>query len=238
MRKFITMVLISVIATVSSMAQNPEWGSMLDYDKAFAIHEVKTNKALTDEQYMYFIKKDHKDVFDKYHNDEFEWQDQKAKLVEEIENKIKTEGSIEATTKFYVVTRVEFGDYDFSNEGYKVTIKEGTGFPFQRKYIVGDESDSMPYQIVLFLKDFSKYNQIPMAKDKAKEFLQSRKNSRGSINREVLLLIHYTISDFTSNEYKTLASQMNKDQALLYADISSIEIYGEDSKKIGDLIKK
>ena len=93
--------------------------------------------------------------------------------------------------------------------------------------------------MVLWLVDFSKYNFFPMSKDKAKTFQTERKDRYGDINRKIILVIHYTIEDFSSSKYKGIQKSFaNSGYTPVVANISSVEIYDEKNKKIGDLIQK
>lgn len=93
--------------------------------------------------------------------------------------------------------------------------------------------------MALWLVDFSKYNFFPMTKDKAKTFQTERKDRYGDINRNIILVIHCTIEDFTSTKYKGIAKTFKESgYTPVVANISSIEIYDEKNKKIGDLIQK
>lgn len=78
-----------------------------------------------------------------------------------------------------------------------------------------------------------------MSKDKAKTFQTERKDRYGDINRKIILVIHYTVEDFTSTNYKGIAKNFEKSgYTPIVANITSIEIYDEKNKKIGDLIQK
>ena len=93
--------------------------------------------------------------------------------------------------------------------------------------------------MALWLVDFSKYNFFPMSKDKAKTFQTERKDRYGDINRNIILVIHYAIEDFSSAKYKGIQKSFsNSSYTPVVANISSIEIYNDQNKKIGDLIQK
>lgn len=83
------------------------------------------------------------------------------------------------------------------------TTKRTCKSPFGRRLIVlaFAQKKSIP-DMALWLVDFSKYNFFPMSKDKAKTFQTERKDRYGDINRKIILVIHYTIEDFSSAKYK------------------------------------
>ena len=64
--------------------------------------------------------------------------------------------------------------------------------------------------MALWLVDFSKYNFFPMSKDKAKSFQTERKDSYGDINRKIILVLHYTVEDFSSSKYKGIEKNFEK----------------------------
>ena len=120
------------------------------------------------------------------------------------------------------------------------TTKRTCKSPFGRRLIAlaFAQKKSIP-DMALWLVDFSKYNFFPMSKDKAKTFQTERKDRYGDINRKIILVIHYTIEDFSSAKYKGIQKSFaNSGYTPVVANISSVEIYDEKNKKIGDLIQK
>jgi hypothetical protein len=59
--------------------------------------------------------------------------------------------------------------------------------------ILGHLNSELGKDITLSFIDFDTYNFLPMAKDEAKAFLQGRKKSSGKIDRDVTILIHFTL---------------------------------------------
>lgn len=93
--------------------------------------------------------------------------------------------------------------------------------------------------MALWLNGFSKYNFFPMSKDKAKTFQTERKDRYGDIDRKIILVIHYSVEDFNSKQYKEIEKNFaNSGYTPVVGNITSIEIYNEKNKKIGDLIQK
>ena len=93
------------------------------------------------------------------------------------------------------------------------------------------------------LDSFEKYNFFAMPKSDAKSFLQGRKYSNGSVNREVTLQITYKIAGFDSKEYKNFKNlALSNDYLPIVGIIEKIEVFdAADSrkvKKIGELVKK
>ena len=189
---------------------------------------------------MFLIKKDFYDDWKQFHEDEFEWEDHKANDVKAIQDEINTFNNYKYK-KYYLVTSAEFGKYDFEKEGYPVEIAEGVYFPLERPYnslATYEEKKSIP-SMALWLNGFSKYNFFPMSKDKAKTFQTERKDRYGDIDRKIILVIHYSVEDFNSKQYKEIEKNFaNSGYTPVVGNITSIEIYNEKNKKIGDLIQK
>lgn len=231
MKKF-TAIVVSLLMAGAVFAQS-DWGENLKWKEAFYAYAAGTNLTLNENQKMFLIKND-------FYEDEFEWEDHKANNVKAIQDEISSFKN-NKEKKFYAVTNAEFGKYDFEKEGYPVDIAEGVYFQLDKPYnsaATYEEEKSIP-DMALWLVDFSKYNFFPMSKDKAKTFQTERKDRYGDINRNIILVIHYTIEDFSSTKYKGIAKTFEKSgYTPVVTNISSIEIYDEKNKKIGDLIQK
>ena len=237
--KKLLMFLCTSLLCLNIFAQ-ADWGETLKWKEAFYTYASGTNLTLNENQKMFLIKKDFYKDWQQFHEDEFEWEDHKAKDVKAIQDELNSFKNYKEK-KFYVVTNAEFGKYDFEKEGYPVDIAEGVYFRLDKPYnsaATYEEMKSIP-DMALWLVDFSKYNFFPMSKDKAKTFQTERKDRYGDINRKIILVIHYTIEDFSSAKYKGIQKSFaNSGYTPVVANISSVEIYDEKNKKIGDLIQK
>ena len=124
----------------------------------------------------------------------------------------------------------------------KVSIEDGVYFTLDRPSHYDErsaEEGSLPSSMALWLQDLAKYNFMAMPKADAKKFLQNRKKYDGSINRSILLVIHYTIADFSGKDYTAVKAKFAKSRETpILGIISSIEVYDENNNKIGDLTKK
>lgn len=225
-----------VCACVFSQA---DWGESLDWKKAFYAYAAGSNLTLNESQKMYLIYNYFYKDYQQFHEDEFEWEDHKNADVKAITEEIATFKDYK-DKKYYVVTKAEFGSYDFERQGYPVEIANGVYFQFNRahQYAKYEDFNSVP-DMALYPVDFGKYNFFPMEKEKAKTFQAERKDRYGDIDRSIILVVHYQIEDFTSKAYKdiekTFASSAYKPVA---GNISAVEIYDKNNKKIGDLIQK
>lgn len=239
MKKIIAalVVLLAVVAGVSAQVKQ------LDSKSAFYIYLKETKTKISDKEYLNYAKSVEYATYRKYKDDEFEWQDQFAQIKKKFDDAIAS-ASTEGT--YCVNTAVEFGDYDFANEKWPVSIGEGTFFPLRSVNSSADGSaDSgsiIRNQIALSLDGLSKYNGFKMPKEEAKNFLKGRKSSSGYVNREVTISIAYKIASFDSKEYKDFASYaLDHDYIPIVGIIDNIEVYDKSDsrnvKKIGMLTK-
>ena len=236
MKKIVAFLCTSLLC-ISIFAQ-VDWGENLKWKEAFYLYAAGTNLTLNENQKMFLIKNDFYKDWQQFHEDEFEWEDHKTKDVKAIQDEINTFKNYKEK-KYYAVTNAEFGKYDFEKEGYPVDIAEGIYFQLDKPFIGVYEERNSITDMALWLVDFSKYNFFPMSKDKAKTFQTERKNRYGDIDRKIILVIHYTVEDFTSAKYKGIEKNFAKSgYQPVVANITSIEIYDEKNNNIGDLIQK
>lgn len=237
MKKFTALVVILLMAG-ALFAQTKS----LDKNNAYYIYFKGTNTKISETEYLNYAKVIEYETYDKYNNDEFEWDEQFTLLKQKLDKNIE---DADLDSVYTVVTGVEFGDYDFANEGFPVSIGEGTFFPLETFYRDYEATrDSLFRKEIAFkLDSFEKYNFIAMPKADAKTFLQSRKSNSGYVNRNITLQITYKLAKFDSKEYKAF-----KDLALsngylpIVGIIEKIEVYDASNsrnvKKIGELTKK
>ncbi|MBQ7904649.1 MAG: DUF4852 domain-containing protein [Spirochaetaceae bacterium] len=216
-------------------------GEALDAKKGFYIYLKGSKTAITENEYLNYAKVMEYNVYKKYINDEFEWHDQFQTLKKNFDNAIAN-ANFDAT--YTVVTNVDFGDYDFTKEGFPVSIGEGTFFPLGDvdPYWSSSSGSIFRKAVALKLDGFEKYNFFAMPKDQAKTFLQGRKKSSGKVNRSITLQIKYKIASYDSAEYKSFADLALQNNYLpIVGLIEDIEIFdasnSKDVKKIGSLIK-
>lgn len=209
---------------------------------AFMIYMNLSDTKITEDMNMEYAKTIGHETYEKYSKDEFEQEEKFAGLKEEFKNKVD---NANVDGKFAVLLNFEFGDYDFEKEGYKLSISKDTYVPFDSIYSTYYSGYSIPRNSVLYkriglkLIGLEKYNLIPMPKDKAKEFLQARKDSSGYIDRRISILINYEIDSFNSDEHKAWSKITSQNGDLpLSGVISKIEVYDRNFNLIGELIQK
>lgn len=237
MKKF-TALVVSLLMVGALFAQV----KALDKDNGYFIYFKGSNTKITEEEYLNYAKVVEAETYRKYRNDEFEWDEQFTLIKQKLDDSIK---NADLDSTYTIVTSVEFGDYDFTNEGFPVTIGEGTFFPIRGFYNDYDATRESLFRKSLGFKldSFDKYNFFAMPKAEAKTFLQGRKARNGSVDREITLQITYKIAAFDSKEYNSFKDlALSNNYLPIVGIIETIEVYdSSDSrnvKKIGELIKK
>ena len=130
--KKLLMFLCTSLLCLSIVAQ-ADWGDNLKWKEAFYTYASGTNLTLNENQKMFLIKNSFYEDWKQFHEDEFEWEDHKAKDVKAIQDEINSFKNYKEK-KFFVVTNAEFGKYDFTKEGYPVDISEGVYFQLDKPY--------------------------------------------------------------------------------------------------------
>lgn len=214
----------------------------LDTNNAYYLYLKGTNTKITDDEYLNYAKVLETSTYNKYKNDEFEWEEQFVLLKQKFDKAIS---DADFDSIYTIVTAIEFGDYDFSKEGFTVSIDEGIFFPLgELNYYYETTRDSLFRKEIAFkLDSFEKYNFFAIQKTDAKAFLQSRKDNYGDVNRQVTLQITYKIAAFNSKEYKSFSDiALSNNYLPIVGIIEKIEVYdtlnSRNVKKIGELIRK
>lgn len=237
MKKF-TIILVSLLAAGALFAQTKS----LEKKNAYYIYLKGSNTKITEEEYLNYAKTFESELYNKYSNDEFEWDEQFSLIKQKLDENIK---DADFESEYVLATSVEIGDYDFTNEGFPVSIGEGTFFPLGTVHNWYDASKSSLFrkEIAFKLDSFETYNFFSMPKAEAKAFLQGRKSSGGYINRKVTLQITYKIADFNSKEYKNFKDlALSNNYLPIVGTIKKIEVFDASNsrnvKKLGELVKK
>lgn len=178
--------------------EKPEFETLYSED-ALYIYLNLTDTPLTDSLSLDYAKSIEEDVYDKYKNDEFEWNDKFETIKKNFAAKVE---NAKVDNIFGFTLDMEFGDYDFSKEAYSIKINPGTFIPLDSVGNWGCKTNEFNSRIGLKLKDIEKYNLLKMSKDEAKTFLQSRKNSYGDVNRTVRVFYKFEIGSLNSSAYK------------------------------------
>lgn len=227
--------------------KKPDGGPLKSEDALYIF--FKATKADLKDEYLPYAKVVESDTWRKYHNDPFDWEDKFAQCKKNFDEKV---ANADLEQVYSLSTSIDFGDYDFDNQGYKVEIGNGTYFPMNsvaRVYGVFSYEDNNPgddsyfvNQFGLKIQDLEKYNFIPMEKDAAKTFLQSRRYRDGSFNKTVTIFFKYKLAAFDSQEYNTFAASIAQEGKIPLVGIieGSIDVLDKNDnyKKIGELVIK
>lgn len=214
------------------------FAQVINTEDAFYIYLKGNGYALSEDDYLQYAEFVETDVYNKYHNDEFEWEDQFTKLKNNFDKRIK---DAELDNEYTIATKIDFGKYDSEKGGYIVEIADSTFFPLDQMNWKASRKTLFGKQLALKLDSLSSYNLIPMDKEDAKKLLDSRKLSSGKVDRSVMILIKYKFADFNSKEYKNFEKlALDNSYLPLVGIVSEIEVYDTskgNQKKIGNLVK-
>jgi len=197
---------ILVICTTTANAHNFTWDNLvLAHAKNQSIFDYEQHV----DSYMQIYRKS---VWERYKEDEFELEDKRQETIQMMKNKIS---SFNLNEEFIINTSIEFQKYNFKGQYYPLEgPQKGTYYAETKNYTRGT-----------FLREyrvyFSNYNivtGVSIPKKEAKEFLQSRKNSRGTVDRDLPATIKFMIKNLG-----------NKDGELI-AEITEVNVYTDDSR--------
>jgi len=139
--------------------------------------------------YIYF---NNKDYWKKNRNDEFIFEDKKQEVIIEMKNK----ASEHINTNLYVIhTGVEFGKYNFKNQEFPIETMLTKTSMFKIGVDVWNKprDNKYPNSFQIIFNNPKPFASIKMLKDKAKSFLENRKNNYGKIDRTINTDIFYKI---------------------------------------------
>lgn len=210
----------------------------------FYIYMNLSDTKVTDDWYLDYAKTVEKDIYEKYQNDEFEWQDKFADIKKKFDAGIES-ANVDGT--FVISSTFEFGDYDFSKEAYKVDVSKDLFFPLKSvcdatyRYASTSRDSIFDKKLALKIKDAEKFTLLKMPKDEAKQFLQSRKDSYGNVNRKIAILYKYEIESFNSKEYESWAKLASSNGYLplmgLIKEIQVFDTTNNQYKLLGTLVE-
>lgn len=152
-----------------------------------------------------------KQVWQKYHDDEFALQDKRKETIKIMKEKFE---SFDASEPFVIRTELSFGKYDFENNIFPVNgLEKGTYFP-QSHYNTG----AFPHSFELHVKSVDRIGDLSMPKNEARKFINSRKDTNGDVDRTIFakLLINPTgsSSDLEKVEGELVKVTLFSDQGM------------------------
>lgn len=184
------------------MAHDFAWKNLL-------MASMKLNQSLDREanvdSYMQVFRPD---VWKRYHNDEFEMAEKRKETLTQMAKAID---SFSLDETFVLRTTTTIGSYDFDKKQYPVAgWNESTYF-----YESGYPSADFPGTFKVFFENPEVVSGIPMADAAAKEFLRSRKDSYGNIDRTLQVVLYVRIT------------KMKDAPSELFAEIQGGRIYAD-----------
>lgn len=189
----------------------PASAAQFSYDNILPLY-FKLDTSLSPEDVVDgYIEKYRPEVWRKYRNDEFEMESKRTETVSMLKEKIEKS---DLATIFTINTSLEFGEYDFKEQKFALKPFEESSY-FSVDYCC----NSLPRNIYVFFNNANIIDGIPMLKDKAKAFLNSRKESYGSVNRKVYAKIDVLLKDSPSREK-------------INSEIRQVVIFDKDNKTI------
>lgn len=158
------------------------------------------------------------DTYKKYRNDEFELTSKRQEAVNKIR---QTTEEFDETRVHQLFTEWDFGTYDFEKGEFPLeSITAVTSYRFTQD-MLRMPTNKFPREFRLYFTNPEVIGSLKMAPEAAKVFLQKKKNSRGSINRELPAMFYFKLV------------RLDEGEAIFYAEILDGEVYyGKDDKRV------
>lgn len=161
--------------------------------------------------------------WDKYRNDEFEFNDKKSETIQIVKEKAS---QFSLDSEYTINTTFKFKDYDFASEAFPLESLTKDSYYFATPALGGVLIEGFRYEasnFFVFFENTDAIGNLTMPKDVAKNFLKNRK--KGSyINREV------------SAELKFKIRKLGDEQKNLIAELTSVEVFDDENQT--KLLKK
>tara|TARA_Y100000782_G_C10178940_1_gene263157 strand:- start:836 stop:1636 length:801 start_codon:yes stop_codon:yes gene_type:complete len=170
-------------------------------------------QSATDLMKVYYPK-----TYKKYRNDEFELASKKAEAVERIK---QDTNNFDETRVHKLFTEWDFGKYDFDKGEFPLeSLSSTTSYRFKQDHIRMPKN-KFPREFKLYLTNPEVIGDLKMAPEKAKVFLQKKKNSRGRIDRELPAMFYFKFV------------RLDEGEGIFYGEVLGGEVYyGKDDKRV------
>ena len=126
------------------------------------------------------------DVWKRFRNDEFEMVGKRKETIELMKQSIAN-FSLQET--FTVRTTTKFGSYEFESKSFPIDGWSESSFFYASTYTYG----SFPDTINVFLNNPKAVTRIALGEVQAKEFVRSRKDSYGEVDRKLYVILQLRI---------------------------------------------
>jgi hypothetical protein len=233
------------VAVIPSFPERGFFNVWIDIEKALKSGEVvgpssqairfKRYKWISNEPLIYYLKLLELDVkpfakeymyrydkktYDKYRNDEFEFQEKQNAVAKQMQKQMdELRFDLPVCTGF----QLELGEYDFEQQGFEVS------FPKYLDILTEMFDDVAKTNVSVTFPRLKEVSVFKMDPNRAKEFIQSRKNGYGEINRKVICKVNFRFKD------KLTSVMDEKIIVCLTGEVESVEMYGNMNKYSDDL---
>ena len=137
-------------------------------------------------------------VWKEYRNDEFQLAKKKAEALEALRERI---ANFDLNRDFVIRANLTIGKYDFDRSAFPVEEATTSHYWYERHYPHGD----FPERIEVYFSNPELMRHISLPPDKAEQFLASRKNSRGEVNRRICANVHIRLRSIKEGNEKLLS---------------------------------
>ncbi|MDX1928825.1 MAG: DUF4852 domain-containing protein [Pirellulaceae bacterium] len=148
------------------------------------------------------------DVWNRYRNDEFEMVGKRKETIAMMKQSID---SFDLEEYFDIRTSTRFRNYDFDSKCFPIDALTEKSYFYASSYPNG----GFPSTIEVFMRNPKVVNKFDMGESQAKEFLRTRKDRNGDINRNVYLKLSVRIVKAKPGPNELIAEIMNY---RIYAD--------------------
>lgn len=126
------------------------------------------------------------DAWKQYRNDEFQLEKRRAEAAEAFRERVT---NFDLNRDFVVLASLTIGKYDFDRSAFPIEEATKTHYWYERRYPNG----KFPDRIAVYFKNPELIRYISLSPDEAEQFLATRKNSRGDVNRKIYANVHIRI---------------------------------------------
>ena len=206
------------VITEDELSKRYNQRELLDDSTAF-IHFIKRFDGETNEFWKDWLYTYKNDVYDRTHEDEFEFYGVVNKAGEQL---LEAAEKLDNTTIYSANIKVELDDYDFSSNSFKFLWKGGSFNIFRSPMWCKCTLD----EINLELSNLSEFETLPVPFEQAKSFISNRKDRYGRVDRDVYLWVNLKLTNDLKYE--------NGD-AIMRGIVQSIEVYADENHTNGYL---
>jgi len=177
---------------------------------------------------LWYLQNKYQDKWSKVRNDEFELDDAKIWAVEQLKKKLDKVKQIDKNSEYHLNLRITFNKYDFKSKSFPIeALTENSYMSYAGK---GEFVNSYRDSKLVFEKFDDSVNSLPMQKDDAKKFIKVRKDTYGSIDRELSAHYVYVITEFEEdNEFSSSGNPMT---IKFTGKLKSVEFMDKNGKQV------